>query len=261
MVIIRLRRLIISVILITAVTVVLLGIGLSLNEGEPWSLKFDYQNFFFWGLVAVIIQILTGLSLVFNHRKILNIVKRISTIDDIDSVYAEKLFDDIGPLGSEIKNLLRHNSQLSGLRTARISALNSLTEILCEGYAESILVTDVRGEILSMSDKLRGNLQKDKNESVIKNVLDIRNDIKLSEVLVFIEKHRSAWTDPDGSGLSCTPVFDKNNAVQFCLWEFETSIFTGKLKEHAAQRPDLRRSYGRLKNLLKTRLPEKKGTE
>ena len=255
MVIVGLKRLILSLVLIIAVTMIVIVMGISLNEGEAWSLKLDYQNFFFWGITALIVQLWAGLSLITRHRRILNTVRRLSSIEDLESVYAEKLFHEIGALGIEVKNVLRHSSELSGLRVARISALNSLTEILCEGYSDSILVTDVRGEILSMSDKLKARLAKESGRPEVRNIIDIRADLKLSEVLVFMEKQRSAWSNPDGSGLTCTPVYDRNGKIQFCLWEFETSIFTGKLKDNTQQKYDLRRSYGKIRNILKPRIP------
>ncbi|MBI9107782.1 MAG: hypothetical protein JEZ04_13625 [Spirochaetales bacterium] len=258
MVVVSFKRLMISLLMIITVTLMLIVCGLAVNGGEFWYLKIEFQNFMFWGIIALIVQLWICGSLLLSHRKIMKTINRLSSFDDLNSMNAEKSFREMGELGEEIKTVLRKVNQLSVMRAERISALNNLVYLLCEGYSEPVIVTDVKGDIFTISDKFKGRIAKNGNSTVINNIIEIRPELKLSEVLGFIEKQRSAWNGPENSGLVCTPVFDKNSTVQFCIWEFETSFFSEKLKELNQQKSKIQPSYKKLMDFIKLRQKRKK---
>lgn len=250
MIVVSLKRLIISLIIIISVTLMLLVIGLLVKGGEDWYLKLNFQNFLFWGIVVLIIQIWISASLLLSHRKILKSINRLSSFENLDSVNAEKSFKEMGGVGEEIRNVLKKINDLSSMRAYRISALNNLADLLCEGYSEPVVVTDVKGLIVTVSEKLKNRITKESGRDSINYITDIRPELKLTEVLSFIEKERAAWVASDNSKLSCTPVFDKNSALQFCIWEFETSFFAEKIKELNKSGSVSQPAYRKLKNLV-----------
>ena len=250
MVVVSFRRLIISLSLILITTLVLIAFGLEIIGGEKWYLQLGPQSFFFWGITVLIAQIWITGTLLYNHKKIMKTISRLSTIEDLNSMNAVKSFRDMGVLGDEIRKVLMQANQLSIMRADRISALNNLVNLICEGYSEPVIVTDVKGDIFSISEKLKSRILKETDGKMIKNILELKPDIKLSEVLSFIEIERTAWTDSESSGLVCTPVFDKNNTVQFCIWELETSFFAGKLKELNQQKSKIQPSYKKLREFI-----------
>ena len=144
------------------------------------------------------------------------------------------------------------------MRAERISALNNLTALLSEGYSEPVVVTDVKGVIFTMSEKLKNRISKEADMADIKNITAIRSDIKLNEVLSFIEKQHSAWTSENGSRITCTPVFGKKNTVQFCIWEFESSMLAEKFKEISMNNHKIQPSYRKIRNILKPFRRERK---
>ncbi len=257
MIVVRLKRLVISLVIIILVTLLLVVSGLSINGGKSWSLDLELQNFFFWGLAALIIQVWVGVSLLLNHKKILKTIRRLTSFDEIHSANAEKAFREMGSLGEEIKKVLKHENQLSAMRSERISALNSLAGSLCEGYSEPVAVTDVNGVLFAISNKLKSRILKDNEGKLIGNILELRSDLKLSEILVFMEKQRASWKESEDSGIICTPVFDRNNSVQFCIWEFETSFFAGKLKDLNQQKSKVQPTYSRIKAFINPLLKRK----
>lgn len=258
MIVVSFKRLMISLSLIITVTLLLIASGLAANGGADWSLRMELQNFFFWGLTALIIQIWIGGSLLFTHKKIIKTISRLSAFEDLNSTHADKSFKEMGKLGEEIKKVLKRENQMSLMRALRISALNNLVNLLCEGYSEPIIVTDVTGKIFTINDKLKPRITKETNLVQINNIIEIRPDIKLSEILIFIEKQKTAWKEPENTGLVCTPVFDKNSTVQFCIWEFETSFFAGKLKELNQQKSKIQPTYKKLRDFVNPRLRRKK---
>jgi hypothetical protein len=248
----------ISFLLFLTVTILLIVAGLAANGGTNWSLKIELQNFFFWGLTALIIQIWIGGSLLLSHKKVIKTISRLSAFDDLNSSNADKSFRELGSLGEEIKKVLKRENQLSVMRALRISALNNLANLLCEGYSEPVIVTDITGKIFTISEKLRTRIIKESKLVQINNIFEIRPEIKLSEILGFIEKQKTAWKDPENTGLICSPVFDKTGVVQFCIWEFETSFFAGKLKELNQQKSKIQPSYKRIREIVNPFLRKKK---
>ncbi|MBI9104362.1 MAG: hypothetical protein JEY99_18240 [Spirochaetales bacterium] len=243
MIVISLKRLLISLCIIITVTIILITSGLALNGGEGWQLKIELQNFFFWGLIVLLVQVGVGGTLIFSHKKLMENIKRLSTFEDFNSMNAEKAFEKLGRLGEEIRKVLRKENQFSVMRANRIAVLNDLVHVLCEGYSEPIMVTDINGVIFTISDKLKNRITKENGGVSFSNIVDIKPDIKLTEVLGFIEKQRTSWKDAEKSSLVCTPVYDKNSSVQFCIWEFETSFFTGKFKELTQQKTKIAPAY------------------
>ncbi len=231
MIVIRYRRVLISLILIFASTALLFVCGIIIYGGKGWALKPDAQNYFFWGFVILIFQLFIGVSLILSHRRVINLLKRISKIENLRGSHAGRVFNELGELGDEIKNMLKVENDISMLRADRISALNNLISMIIEDYSAPVMVTDISGDSIMMSAKLKNSIIKEKDLNDINNICDIRSDININEVLNYMEKQKTFWSFPQESALICTPIFDRRSNIEFCIWEFETSFFAGKLKD------------------------------
>ncbi|MBI9097847.1 MAG: hypothetical protein JEY91_05195 [Spirochaetaceae bacterium] len=236
MIIITLKRFFISFSIILIITAFLIFLGMNLQEGELIQVRIDTQNILFWGIIAFLLQIGIAITLLFNNQSIINNLKRVSRIGDYSHIQARKILGKMGPLGQEIELMMQEQNNLVVLRSNRISALNNLVRMLCIGYSEPILITDVNGDILSISTTFSEKIKKEGSEISWKKLSDLRPDIPLTEVLNHLEKQKLPWSDPEIGGVTCTPVFDKMNALNFCIWELETSHFNKIYKEKQAEK-------------------------
>lgn len=236
MIIITLKRFITSFIFILLITAFLVFLGMNLQDGEAVQLRIDTQNMFFWGIIAFLLQIGLAISLLLNHQNIINNLKRVSRIGDYSHIQSRKILGSMGPLGKEIELMMKEQNNLVILRSNRISALNNLVKMLCIGYSGPVLITDVNGDILSISSSFTDKIKKEGSELSWKRINDLRPDIPLTEVLNHLEKQKLPWSNPEFSGIICTPVFDKTNALNFCIWELETSQLNKMYKEKQADK-------------------------
>lgn len=217
----------ISIFLIILITSLLVYISMDLKE-----IKLDRENIFFWGIVAVLAELIVFFSLYNSHKKIVSNLKRISEINNLSHPYSQKLLKPMGVIGKEIEHMLNEQNNTSILRANRISALNSLVKTLCAGYSEPVIITDVNGSIQSISETLRLKINKNDSDAslLLQNLNDFRSDIPLIEVLSYLEKQKLPWSNPEMPGVICTPVFDKENILNFCIWEFESEMFNKQFK-------------------------------
>lgn len=222
------KRYVLTVILVMVATSLLTYISIDLKD-----LQLDRENIFFWGLIALLTQCILFSSLYFSHRNMVSTLKKITDLNNLSHPYSQKLLKSMGVLGKEIEHMVNEQSIASTLRSNRISALNSMVRILCAGYEEPVLITDVKGAILSISDALSVKINKNDSDASLsmKNLSDFRSDIPLREVLNHLEKQKIPWSNPEIKGVICTPVFDKENVLNFCIWEFESEMFSKLLKE------------------------------
>ncbi|MBB6481333.1 hypothetical protein [Spirochaeta isovalerica] len=247
--IIRTTRLVTTLSLMIILTAALTILAIELKEGSLMEIKLYRENILFWGIIALSLQIWLGLSLFFNHRNLINDVRRLSRIGDFSQPQARKILENLGPLGKEMERMMREQNNLVHLRSNRISALNNLVKLLGTNYAEPIIISDVKGDILSVSGNLSEKLKKNNPDTLFNNVLEIRPDIPLPEVLTFMVKQRKSWSSPDIAGVTCSPVLDSTGEIHFCLWELETSRFSSQ-KVMAPIKSKSRATAINLRNLL-----------
>ncbi len=227
MVLVNLKRLIIIFIFLLLSTLFLIYISLEKHSAGFADFSITSQNILFWGIVITIIQILLFISTILSHKSIINNIGKITRIGDLSHPKVKKIMNSMGSLGNEIKSMIQEQNTVMELRANRISALNTLVKTLCNGYEESILITDINGDIISASNTLKNRLEK-ANKGLfdqIKNITDIRDDIPLQKILSYIEKQKISWQDKELKGIICSPVLDKQGNINFCLWEIESETF------------------------------------
>lgn len=227
MIVISLKRLVVSFVLILILTAVIIALGMDLQSGTPVELKIDVENLLFWGIVVLLLQLWIGLTVLMKHRKVLSELGRIAKIEDVSQPHAEKIFDGLGRTGQAIQRLMLDQNKLLVMRSNRIAAHNSLMRLLLEGYGEAAAVTDVTGKVLAMSRPLEEKCRNSQGTLTGQTILDFLPDINLKEVLTLMEKQRTFWQEPEKKGAVCTPVFDKEGVMHFCLWEFGADRLSG----------------------------------
>lgn len=250
MIVISRKRFVISLGSILLLTGFLVGIGMDLQQGDPVELKIDVENLLFWGIITLLLQFWIGLSLLARHKNLVNELNRIARIEDITLPHAEKIFNQMGTLGTGIRDLIIDRNRLLVMRSNRISALNALMKTLFSGYCDPIAVTDVAGAVLGISTVLEEKLLKERGGTTWENILQIKPDLNLAEIMTHMEKQRAPWGNPEENGIVCTPVFDKSNTLHFCIWEFESSRFTRILTTSGVERIS-KKTRGRLQGLMK----------
>jgi hypothetical protein len=227
MIVISLKRLVVSFILILILTAAIIFLGMDLQSGNPVELKIEVENLLFWGIVVLLLQLWIGLSVLLRHRKILSELGRIAKIEDVSQPHAEKIFHGLGRTGLAIQRLMLDQNNLLVMRSNRIAAHNSLLRLLLYGYSDPAVVTDVTGKVLAMSRPVEEKCRNSQGALGGQTILDFLPEINLKEVLVLMEKQRTFWQEPEKKGAVCTPVFGKEGALHFCLWEFGADRLSG----------------------------------
>jgi len=255
MIVISRRRLIISLLLLMASMLVLLGIGISLLSDSPLDKSLEKQKLFYWGLIITLFQISISISVFIGHRKLIADINRITSYKDMNHPQSRRILRQMGSLGDVLINMMKDLNSLLELRMNRISASSKVLKILCEDYPGPLLISDTLGNVLGASEILTEKtgipLRSDSQ------LIDFFPDIKLGEVLVSLEKNREGWKEESEKGLICTPVFDRGEHLNLCLWEIETSHVFQKLSKGSVKNKP-QRAYNSLKGLFKNRGEKKK---
>jgi len=188
------------------------------------------EDFLFLGILIVCAQLLLAVFLLSGHYKVRGRLKRISKMGDLTNQDTQRILNRLGDIGKEINYLLSEQNQLSQLRAGRIAALNTLARQFCMDHRDSILYTDVKGSILGYSDSIEEKLKIDDLELMNMEITSLWPELPISEILQSMQKQGLPWTDPEHSGISCSPIFDRDNNLHFCVW----GIQSGFLKKIAA---------------------------
>ncbi len=244
------KRLLISLLLVLVSTLLLIIAGVKLSPGETPEIRLDRENLLFWGIVVLIFQAWIILSLFFRQRSLIADLERIGRIGDLTNIQARKILENMGSLGQALKKVMNEQNEIVRLRSERINALNTLVKMLCEDVDSPVVVTDVTGRVFTYSDKLIEKYGKEQEELSLSKITDIRQDIPLAEVLSHLEKQRLPWNGPEGSGVSCTPIFDKNGTLHFCIWELESVHMLSKYKA-ASISAGTKQNFQKLQGVLK----------
>ncbi|MDA3849761.1 MAG: hypothetical protein PF447_00655 [Spirochaetaceae bacterium] len=257
------KRLWISLFIILLSTVSILFIGINQQQGDELNLKIDVENLLFWGIITFLIQLWVGLSLLIKNKSIKGDLEKISHFDDITHPKVKKIFKGLGELGLGIEKILEEQNNLVVLRTNRIIALNSLIQMLCEDNKLSILITDITGAAVGISDSLYEKLQKETKENSWMNFAEIRPDINFSEVMTHLEKLKTPWSSDAYPGVLCTPVLDKLGTLHFCIWNLEKDQLTKHFKERRAENKPKKGKKGwtKMMELLPNKKKERNSTE
>lgn len=250
------KKLLISLIIFFLSTAFLAVVSMQLQRGDALQIRIDSQNVLFWGIVVLLVQILTALFLYGGHNTLAGNLNRLKRIGDLNHPHAKKILRDMGELGKGIEDMVLEQNQLISLKSGRITALNSLTKMLCSGYSELLAISDVKGDIFGISQVLTDSIRKEMPDNPLNHIYDLRSDLPLGEILNHLEAFKLPWSDAEYPGITCTPLFDSENKIHFCLWELETEKFRKNFKERLKETPvkkDLSRVRGFLGDLVKRR--------
>lgn len=248
MIVINLKRFIISFLLILSSFAIFIMISINLFSEDSLKFSIEKQQILYWGIVTLIFQILVFLSLFIDHRKLVSDLKKIASYKDLNHPQSVKILEQMDDIGKVIHTILHDSNMLLELRLNRITAFNKVLRIVCEEYPEPLLITDTMGSILGISDKLSDKLNLINSSELRLN--DIFPDIKLAEILVSLEKNREIWKDETNSGQICTPIFDNKGNLNLCIWEFETSHFAQNIISKPVNNIS-RRTFNSFRGLLK----------
>jgi len=226
-IVISLKRLAVSFVIMLLLTAVIIFLGMDFQSGTPVELKVEVENLLFWGIVVLLLQLWVGLSVLLRHRKVLTELGRLAKIEDVSQPHAEKIFNGLGRTGLAIQRLMLDQNRLLVMRANRIAAHNSLVHLLLEGYGEAAAVTDVTGKVLAMSRPLEEKCRASQGAVAGRTIMDFLPEVNLKEVLAVMEKQRTFWQEPEKKGAVCTPVFDPEGSLHFCLWEFGDDRLSG----------------------------------
>ena len=220
------KKYILTSFIVTLSTVFLGFVSININELDSVNFSIDSQNILFWGIVVFIIQLFVIVNLYRSHQKIVTDIRRIAKIGELSNPNVQNIISKLGPLGLELEVLIKSQNELVELRANRITSLNSLVSKLCIDSDKSILISDVNGKILHISNVLKHKIDDDEilKQKEVHDIYDIVPNILLDSVISHMELQKSFWVDEENKGLTAYPIFGKDNNLSFCLWEFDSSI-------------------------------------
>ncbi len=257
MILITRKRLALSLLLVLVSTGLLIFAGYRLSPGEASPIRMDRENLLFWGIVILIFQGWIMAALFFRQRKLIGDLERIGRIGDLSNIQAVRILKEMGSLGEALKKIMAEQNEIVNLRSERITALNTLIKMLCEDVDSPVVVTDVTGGVFTYSERLVEKIGKEQEELSLMTISDIREDIPLAEVLSHMEKQRLPWNGPEGTGISCTPIFARNGTLHFCIWEMESVNIISKYKATSLA-TGTRQNFQKLQGVFRNRASRKK---
>jgi len=197
----------------------LLLVVLSIKGFDNLNFSIDSQNILFWGIIALLVQVFSFISLYQSHKKVIYNIRRVSTIGELSHPKVDKILNGMGSIGREIEILLHNQNEIVELRANRIIALNNLVSRLAFGFKSPVIITDVSGKILYFSSHLR-----EKIEANAYKITDVIIDLPLESAINLMEGNKSIWQDEAFKGITANPIFGRDNLVSFCLWELDSEI-------------------------------------
>ena len=257
MILITRKRLILSLLMILTSTGLLIFAGVRLRPGETPLIRMDRENLLFWGFVVLIFQGWIMTALFIRQRNLIGDLERIGRIGDLSNIQAVRILKKMGSLGEALKKIMADQNEIVKLRSERITALNTLIKMLCEDVDSPVVVTDVTGGVFSYSDRLLEKIGKEQEELSLLTIGDIRQDIPLAEVLSHLEKQRLPWNGPEGSGISCTPIFARDGTLHFCIWEMESVNIVSRYKALSIA-AGTRQNFQKIQDVFRNRPRRKK---
>ncbi len=229
MIIVRIKTLVLVLVMVLASTAFLFYREIILLPGGGISLNMEKQELLYWALIVCLFQTALFIFAFRGHRKLIRDLKKLISNRDLSHPQSVKILNAMGETGRVIRMMMEEYSSLLDMRLNRISAFNKIIRIICEDYPEPLMISDTLGTVLGISDQLlektglaQGDLQ----------VGDVLPEIKMPEVLGHMEKNRSVWKDE--SGCSCTPVFDRSDQLNLCIWELEAESILKKITNRQA---------------------------
>lgn len=237
MILISVKKLVTFIVLIVLSTVFLVFMSINIFVTESVNISFSGQNIIFWGIIVLIFQLFLFYNLYHSHNKVIKNIRRISDIGELSHPKVVKIITEMGSLGHELDSLLKNQNEIIELRARRISTLNILVKTLSSGYNRAILVTDINGMIISISNLLKEKFEKENRSDDLKTdlIIDIVPNLPLKSIVYFIETEKKEWTDEKFKGIKCYPVLNSENNVTFCIWEFDSIDKTSfKVAENVA---------------------------
>lgn len=221
MIVISLKRLIINFLLILISFIIYIFTSINLFSEFPINLSIEKQEILFWGIIIIIFQSLIFLTVFIDHRRLILDLKKIISYKDLNHPHSIKIINQLGEIGTVINTMLSDFNQLLELRLNRITAFNKVLKTICEEYPEPIIITDNMGTILGVSNILCTKL----NITITINSLinEIFPDLKIASIMALLEKNRDIWKDESGTGLNCSPIFDRNANLNLCIWELDSN--------------------------------------
>ncbi len=246
MISVRIKSLITVLVLVLISTGFLLYRGLVLIPGAATGVNPDKQEFLYWGIVTALFQIILFVFFFRGHRKLITDLKKLVSNQDLNHPQSVRILETMGETGKVIRSMMDEYANLLDMRLNRISAFNKILRIICEEYPEPIMISDTLGAVLAISDRL---LEKAEVSPGVLKVNEVFPEIKMAEVLVHLEKNRDLWRDK--SGYSCTPVFDRSDRLNLCIWELESESILKKISSRPSAAGITRKTVKSFKDLIR----------
>ena len=131
----------------------------------------------------------------------------------------------MGETGRVIRMMMEEYSSLLDMRLNRISAFNKIIRIICEDYPEPLMISDTPGHGTWHKRSASGEDRTGPGGPSLWVMFCLRSKCPRSWGIW----KKTGRYGRMNRGCSCTPVFDRSDQLNLCIWELEAESILKKI--------------------------------
>jgi len=205
----------------------LLGMGISAYHlylpqfsGSPLRQKIAAEWFLF-SAVAVSL-VLTALAVRMwlvrgRIKRELDRIRSMSTYVSLTSQLKSKRLYELGPL---LSDLFLQVSRINERQSLKMSAQNTLVELLIDNIQAPLAVTDILGRIIYLSDEFEKLMKEDRDKLLGENLEKIISNVYMQMLVENIDLQRSYKKEQDEDrAFTVYPVYNRNREITYLVFD------------------------------------------
>jgi PAS domain S-box-containing protein len=154
--------------------------------------KYIAENFIFYAILFNIILFYLLRRIAVKSTKILAQLDKIIELSKTGNYNVVEYLKKLGQLGEKINFILFQFTQLNLMKSLKISAQSNINEFLIAKVNERLLILDMQGNILNISQPFLDLFGLAKDQLVNKNLKEIIKDLNFEQLLQDMKKERKA---------------------------------------------------------------------
>lgn len=154
------------------------------------AVKYIAENFIFYAILFNIILFFLLWRITVKSTKILAQLDKIIELSKTGNYNVVEYLKKMGKLGEKINLILFQFTQLNLLKSLKISAQSNINEFLITKINVRLLILDIQGNILNISQPFLDSFGLAKDQLVNKNLKEFIQDLNFEQLLQDMKKER-----------------------------------------------------------------------
>ncbi len=193
----------------------------------PQAPKLAAERLLFIGIVGELLLIGIVARIFISRISIEKKLERISTLGGTASPAAQLRSSGLGALGETLEHLFRHILEVNEKQALKLSAQSELIELLIAGVEAPVVLTDITGRILYLSDKYEKRSGELRSKLLDASIESFEEELVVPMVVRELEQGRFFSTDgksgeakSKGTSFTALPIYNKLGGISYILFDF-----------------------------------------